>query len=162
MFRALLRAILILVVLVVVVVAAATFFFGYRIGGGEPAIDRDITGTSGQIEPVKPLDQSDKDRGGTFDTAKARERGGQIGEKVAEAGNKAAAFMSDAALTAKIKSKMSLDDHVKASDIHVSTDAHVVTLTGTARSEDEHRRALDLARDTEGVRRVIDRIKVRR
>jgi osmotically-inducible protein OsmY len=55
---------------------------------------------------------------------------------------------------------MSLDDHVKASEIGVSTTDHVVTLTGTARSEDEHRRALELARETNGVKSVVDRIQM--
>ncbi len=158
---ALLRTIVFLVVVVVLVAAATAFFLGYRIVDGHHALVPGAAGTSGsgQVQPVQPLDQQQQDRG-TFDTEKARERGALIGEKLAEAGNKAAAFISDAALTAKVKSKMELDDHVKAADIHVSTTAHVVTLSGTARTADERQRAVALARDTEGVKEVIDHVRV--
>ncbi len=159
---ALLKGIVLLIVVLVLVAAATAFFLGYRIVGGHPVVVPGTAGTSGsgQVQPVQPLDQRQPEQR-TFDPDKARERGAEIGEKLAEAGNKAAAFMSDAALTAKIKSKMGLDDHVKAADIHVSTTGHVVTLTGTARSADEHRRAVELARDTEGVKKVIDEIRDR-
>jgi osmotically-inducible protein OsmY len=68
--------------------------------------------------------------------------------------------MSESALTAKIKSKMALDDHVNARAIDVDASGSVVTLTGTVRSKDQHERAVRLARDTEGVTRVVDRLRV--
>ena len=68
--------------------------------------------------------------------------------------------MSESALTAKIKSKMALDDHVNARAIDVDTSGSVVTLSGTVRSKDQQERALRLARDTEGVTRVVDRLRV--
>jgi osmotically-inducible protein OsmY len=153
--RTLLRALLILVIVVVVLAAAGAFFVGYRTGGHS---SRGTVGTSGTVR-TEPQDQQNR---GPIDTSSAREKGAAIGEKLGEAGNTAAAFLSDASLTTKIKSKMSLDDHVKATDIGVSTTGHVVTLTGTVGSEDEHRRALDLARDTDGVKAVVDHIQVSR
>ena len=72
------------------------------------------------------------------------------------------ASAANASLTAKIKSKMALDDHVSASSIGVTTKDGRVTLTGTVGSDDERRRAVDLARDTKGVSGVDDRIVVRR
>lgn len=159
--RALLRAILILIVLVIAVVAGSMYLFGSGAGGSRSAADRDTTGTSGtgQVEPARPPGPQ-KDAPGPFNPAKAREQGAAAGEKLAEAGNQAAAFMSDAALTARIKSKMALDDGVKASSIHIATNAGVVTLTGTVRTEDERRRAVALAKDTEGVKSIVDRMKV--
>lgn len=71
------------------------------------------------------------------DTTKARETGAAIGEKVAEGANEAQTALLDASLTAKIKSKMALDDTVKAARIDVDTSRGVVTLTGTVRSEAE-------------------------
>jgi len=97
---------------------------------------------------------------GTFDTEKARERGAEIGEKAAVAANKVEQTLSDSAITAKIKTKMALDDFVKARNIGVSTTRSVVKLTGTVRSTVEHDRAVTLARETAGVTQVIDHIDV--
>jgi osmotically-inducible protein OsmY len=66
----------------------------------------------------------------------------------------------DATLTAKIKSKMALDDLVQAREIDVDTLADTVTLTGVVGSEAERERALRIARETEGVRTVVDRLAV--
>jgi osmotically-inducible protein OsmY len=70
--------------------------------------------------------------------------------------------MSDARLTAKIKSKMALDDHVRARAIDVDTSDGVATLSGVVASSDERTRALQLARDTEGIKKVVDELEVRR
>jgi hypothetical protein len=97
---------------------------------------------------------------GTIDTAKARERGAEVGEKVATATNKIGQSVDEAATTSKIKAKMVLDDSVKARAIDVSTTGSVVTLSGTVRSAAEHDRAVALARETSGVTRVVDRLVV--
>ncbi|MND04005.1 Osmotically-inducible protein Y precursor [compost metagenome] len=57
---------------------------------------------------------------------------------------------------------MALDDHVKARDINVDTAGSVATLSGFVASADERTRALQLARDTEGITRVVDKLEVRR
>jgi hypothetical protein len=142
------RALLRLVVIVVLLVAAAAFFFGYRWAdrdGIEPVLERPA-GTTGEA----PIDAS-----------RAREAGAEIGERVAVGASAAERAVADASLTTKIKSKMALDDHVKALDIDVDTRAGVVTLTGRVSSEDERTRALQLARETEGVTDVVDRLTVR-
>lgn len=147
MIRALLR----LVIVVIVVVAAIAFFTGYRFSAGRitgPATNAPAVGTSGRS-------------GSAIDTDRARERGAEVGEKVAEAGNRAAEVLSDAALTAKIKSKMALDDTVKAADIHVTSKDGDVTLSGYVHSERERDRVLALARETNGVRRVTDRLQIK-
>jgi hyperosmotically inducible protein len=69
--------------------------------------------------------------------------------------------MSEGALTAKIKSKMALDDHVNARAINVDTSGSVVTMTGVVASADERDRAVRLARDTEGVTQVVERLHIR-
>ena len=142
MIRALLR----LAILVVVLVAAAAFFLGYWGSGTLRPADRPSTtvGTSGHI-----------------DTERAREAGAAVGAKAAQAANKAGELVTDGALTAKIKSKMALDDTVQARTIDVTTRDHVVTLGGTVRSASERDRALQLAKETDGVTRVIDRMTVR-
>ena len=68
--------------------------------------------------------------------------------------------LDDAEISSKIKSKMVLDDYVKARSISVNTKDGTVTLRGVVRSVDEHERALTLARDTVGVTQVVDELRV--
>jgi osmotically-inducible protein OsmY len=108
-----------------------------------------------------------------IDVNKARERGAEVGEKAAEIGEQAADkaveiagtlrdSAAEASLTSKIKAKMALDDFVRARTIDVTTEGTTVTLTGTVRSAQERDRAMALARETEGVTRVVDRMVVTR
>ena len=92
---------------------------------------------------------------------RARERGAEIGEKAAIAAAKVEETVEEAALTTKIKAKMALDDSVKARAINVTTRGTTVTLSGTVESQTEHDRAMSLARETEGVTRVIDDLHTR-
>jgi len=94
---------------------------------------------------------------GGVDTQAAAERGRLLAEKAVE---KTSLAVSDGALTAKIKSKMALDDYVKARNIDVDTVRGVVTVGGTVYSEAEQRRAVQLAKETQGVTQVIDRLEV--
>jgi hyperosmotically inducible protein len=71
-------------------------------------------------------------------------------------------YLGDATLSGRIKSKMALDDLVRARGIDVSTTGGVVTLTGTVHSVGERDQALRLARDTTGVTQVVDRLLVQR
>jgi len=152
MLRALMRVILV----VVIVVAAAAFFIGYRWGGG-----RNQATTT---QPAARQDTAVGTRGDNVDTARARARaraaGADIGEKVAVGAQKAGETVEEAGLTAKVKSKIALDDTLDGSRVHVSTDDNRVTLTGTVITEVQHRRALDLARETEGVSSVVDHLSV--
>ena len=81
--------------------------------------------------------------------------------KVSVAASQVGVTMNEGALTAKIKSKMALDDHVNARAVDVNTSGSVVTLTGVVGSAAARERAVSLARDTEGVTRVVDRLQVR-
>jgi hyperosmotically inducible protein len=141
--RTLLRAVLILIV----VVGLGFLVLGYWAGSSWNARSRTASpsvGTSGAIN-----------------TEKARERGAEIGEKSAIAAEKMKNELSEAALTGKIKAKMALDDSVRSRAIDVTTEGTVVTLSGSVRSAAERERAVALARDTEGVTRVVDHLSVR-
>jgi osmotically-inducible protein OsmY len=142
MFRGLLK----LVLIVIVLVAVGAFALGYwsfdRMRGPSP-IERPVATT------------------GHVDVEKARKAGAEIGEKTAVAADRAKSAIEDGALTAKIKSKMALDDTLKSRGIDVSTDGGVVTLSGAVSSAAEHERALQLARETAGVTSVRDRLRVR-
>ena len=143
MFRALFRLILI----VVVVVAIAAFFMGYRWGAPRGVAER-------------PVERPIGTAGSRIDAGRARAAGAEVGEKVATGVNEAQQQLADAALTAKIKSKMALDDSIEARRIDVDTNGTVVTLSGTVRSAQEKAKALQLARDTAGVTSVVDRLSV--
>jgi hyperosmotically inducible protein len=98
-------------------------------------------------------------------TDTAKERATKLASRAAAKANDAASTfgdaVSDGALTAKIKSKMALDDSIRARAINVDTSAAIVTLRGTVGSADESERAERLAAETEGVTRVVNRLQVR-
>jgi len=68
---------------------------------------------------------------------------------------------SEPTLTAKVKSKLMADSTVKAYQINVDSREDVVTLTGSVDTQVEKEQAIRLARDTKGVRDVVDMISVR-
>jgi len=95
----------------------------------------------------------------------AREQGKSIVDKTADTVGKAATQLGQAVdagtLTLKIKSKMALDDLVKARTINVDTTGSVVTLSGTVESSQERERAVRIARETAGVTNVVDKLQVK-
>jgi osmotically-inducible protein OsmY len=143
--RSLIRAVLALALIAIV----GMFLFGYWTGSvwrpGSATRTPATVGTSG-----------------TIDREKARERGAEIGEKAAVAVAKVKETVSEAELTGKIKAKMALDDLVKARAIDVTTNGTTVTLTGTVSSHAEHDRAVALARETDGVTKVVDGLRILR
>src|SRR5262245_44561575 len=141
--RSLIRAMLLLALIAIV----GMFLFGYW------------TGSTWRPHPnsTPPVGTT-----GTVDTEKARERGAEIGEKAAVAAAKVKETVREAELTGKIKAKMVLDDLVKARAIDVTTNGSTVTLNGTVSSHAEHDRAVALARETEGVTKVVDGLKILR
>jgi osmotically-inducible protein OsmY len=141
MVRTLLRVVL----LIIILAAVAAFFFGYRMANRDDPEPTFAVGTSGR----------------SVDVSTAREAGADIAEKVAVGASAAERVASSAALTAKIKSKMALDDLVEAASIDVDTAEGVVRLHGTVDSQAEHDRALQLARETEGVTSVVDELAIR-
>ena len=139
------RALLICVLLVVLAFVVVSYFNGDAWFRYSPAGRPAVAGTSGVI-----------------DTAAARERGAEVGEKVAVAAEKVRDAAEEGAVTSKIKAKMVLDDNIKARAIDVTTHGSTVTLSGTVRSASERERAVALARDTAGITRVVDHLVVER
>jgi osmotically-inducible protein OsmY len=96
----------------------------------------------------------------------ARRQSAEFATTAAEKGREAAAkvggVLSEGALTTKIKSKMALDDNVKARTISVETEGSVVTLTGAVGSNAERDRAVRLARETDGVTKVVDKLELKK
>lgn len=68
--------------------------------------------------------------------------------------------VDDAALTAKVKTKLAADPEINPFKIDVDTTAGVVTLRGRVDDSGDRTEAVKLARDTEGVRGVRDELTV--
>ena len=139
MFGALIKLVLVGLILV----AGGFFLFGYWTGGSSATSTRSTAPSL------------------SIDTETARERGAELGERAAKAVATAGAALDEGTLTAKIKAKMVLDDLVKARAIDVTTTGSVVTLSGRVHSRAEQERAIALAKETEGVTHVTDRLVVR-
>ena len=67
---------------------------------------------------------------------------------------------TDAGVTTKVKAKFAADDTVKAYQIDVDTANKVVTLKGNVETSAAKTMAVQIARDTEGVARVVDQLAV--
>jgi osmotically-inducible protein OsmY len=81
-------------------------------------------------------------------------------EGATDRGAGSTARTDDAALTAKVKAKLLSDERVEGTQIDVDTQNGIVFLNGVVETEEQKRKAIDLARNTEGVRDVEDNLKV--
>lgn len=71
------------------------------------------------------------------------------------------AYVKDSVVTAKIKAKLAKDKMTSATHIKVDTDnSGIVMLSGTAKSQAEADRAVEIARATDGVKDVKSDIQV--
>ncbi len=134
------------VLLIAIVAVAGVFAYNYWSGNGWT---------------LRPPQNS-----GGVNVETARKRSADLAatavEKGREAATKIEGALSEGALTTKIKSKMALDDYVKARTISVDTAGSVVTLTGIVGSNAERDRAVRLAKETDGVTKVVDKLEVRK
>ena len=72
----------------------------------------------------------------------------------------AGSMVGDAGITASIKTKMLADSTVGGLKINVDTTDGVVSLTGDVKSAVEKRRAVAIARETDGVKSVNDKLEI--
>jgi hyperosmotically inducible protein len=68
--------------------------------------------------------------------------------------------VDDAAIVSKIKAKLTADGDINPFNIDVDSNNGEVTLQGTVAKDEARTKAEQLARDTDGVVRVINLIKV--
>jgi hyperosmotically inducible periplasmic protein len=83
-------------------------------------------------------------------------------DSTGQTADRAGAVLTDAAVTSAVKAKLLADPAVSGLAIDVDTTDHVVTLSGTVTNRGEATRALSLARDSSGVKSVIDKLRVSR
>jgi osmotically-inducible protein OsmY len=92
--------------------------------------------------------------------AELKQSAGETADRIRTEGVKAGEKLGDAWLAAKINAKFVGDRDIKARNIKVLADNGRVTLQGHVLNESEHQLALTLARNTDGVKQVIDNLDV--
>lgn len=98
--------------------------------------------------------------GGETAANKGAEGVGVAADKTKEAASKSANAVSDTWITTKVKSKMVGDKVLKGSDIDVSTDGGIVTLTGKVLTEAQRKHAITVAKGTKGTKDVVDKLTI--
>ena len=107
------------------------------------------TGTAGKVADAT---KSGADK--TVDASKKAAKGTK------KAVSKTGEVITDGWITSRIKTKFMADDTLRASSIDVDTNDNVVTLNGAVPTEAARTKALSLAKEVEGVDRVVDNLKV--
>ncbi|MDQ3071079.1 MAG: BON domain-containing protein, partial [Acidobacteriota bacterium] len=82
------------------------------------------------------------------------------GEAAAQAVKDATPVVADAGITAAVKARLLADPDVAGLRIDVDTRDKIVTLTGSVKSAAQITEAEKIARETPGVARVINNLKV--
>ena len=83
-----------------------------------------------------------------------------VGEKTKERVSKTGEVITDGWITTRVHERFVGEDLLKLSDISVDTSKHVVTLKGTVVTAAGRRKATSIAKGTEGVHRVVNRLTI--
>ena len=92
---------------------------------------------------------------------KAQNAANNAGQKIDSSMNKVGNFMDDSAITAKVKAALVDSEEIKSTDISVTTEKKVVTLSGFVESQAQAELAVNAAKGVEGVSSVSDKLHVR-
>lgn len=122
--------------------------------GVSSVIDDLRVGTSGSLDRDRDADH-DRDF-----SESAEQTARDAKEKTERATEKTGEVVTDAAITSAVKTKFLAEPGVPGTAINVDTNNHVVTLTGTVKSKAEAAKAMAIARDTKGVKRVVNHLKI--
>ena len=116
-------------------------------------LDDRAAATSGQVarEADRKIDEAQK---------KADEKTDSAQKKGSDAAQSAGDATKDAALTAAVKTKFLADTKISGLKIDVDTQNGVVTLSGTVPTAAERTRAVNTAKETDGVKSVVNNLKV--
>ena len=83
-----------------------------------------------------------------------------VGTKTKDGVSKTGEVMTDGWITTRVNSRFVNENLLKGSDINVDTDQHVVTLKGTVTTVAGRNKAGVVAKGTEGVQRVVNRLTI--
>lgn len=117
-------------------------------------------GTEGVTKVVDTLKLGKSDS--TMDKAadKTKSAANTAADKTKEGVSKTGEVITDAWITTKVKSQFIGVDALKDSDINVDTANHVVTLKGRVLTAAGRTQAVDIAKKTDGVTKVIDQLTI--
>src|SRR5688500_1509037 len=125
-------------------------------------VDTARVSVTGAADRVKSAVQSKVGEIRTDDIKRELERGGMVvREKITKAGEAISDATADARTTAAIRGKLLKEPGLGSLSISVDTTDGLVTLSGTARSHEEVAKAVRLALETEGVRKVVSTLQVK-
>lgn len=121
-------------------------------------------GRLARVSGIRRVDNNitvDRDavRGTTGRLEHGAEEVGRTGEHAAA---KTGEVATDGWITSRIHERFMGVDELKGSDISVDTNDHVVTLKGSVLSEAGRRKAVEIAKNTEGVHDVVDHLIIGR
>jgi osmotically-inducible protein OsmY len=118
------------------------------------------TGTAGTIKE-KTKEGTEKTKEGAEKVAeKTKEGASKVADKTKEGLSKTGEVITDAWITTRVNSKFVGEDLLKDSHIDVDTNDHVVTLKGTVMSAAGRARAVQQAKEVEGVKKVVDLLTI--
>ena len=108
-----------------------------------------------------PQTVSDKTIKTADKTTDAVVKGAKVGaEKTKDGLSKSGEVITDEWITTRVHSRFVSEDLLKDSDIRVNSSKHVVTLTGTVTSRAGRTKAGEIAKGTEGVHQVVNRLTI--
>ena len=93
-------------------------------------------------------------------TAAPASAGAQVKEKTERAVKKTGEVITDAAITAEVKTKLLATKGVPGSKIEVDTTNGVVTLKGAVPTRAARTKAVRITRSSKGVTRVVDQLTI--
>lgn len=86
--------------------------------------------------------------------------GGEAGYVLSQENRTASETLTDQSITAAVKTKLLADQEVSGLDINVDTFKSVVSLKGVVSTDHEIDKALQIARETKGVKDVVSKLVV--
>lgn len=126
-------------------------------------VEPGVTPTTG-IDDAAQSKAREAARDADAKTDEAQKKAGDTAERAGEATKDAAGKVvdatKDAAITTAVKSKFLADDDISGLNIDVDTKNGIVTLSGTVKTAAEKSRAVQIARNSDGVKSVVDKLKV--
>jgi osmotically-inducible protein OsmY len=117
-------------------------------------------GTTGTMKS-KTREGAEKTKEGAEKVGEKTKAGAEkVVDKTKEGLSKTGEVITDGWITTRVKSKFIGEDLLKNSDINVDTSDHVVTLRGTVMSPAARARAVEQAKEVEGVHKVVDQLTI--
>ena len=111
--------------------------------------------------PATPQSAGDTIKKGAVKTKDGVVKGAKVvGNKTKDGVSKSGEIMTDGWITSRVSARFVNEDTLTDSNINVDTNDHIVTLKGTVLTSAGRARAGAVARQTEGVRRVVNNLTI--